>query len=114
MELRGHGQSQNANHWLDPQQMVADCAGLLDHLALPSAHVAGYAEGGYLGLMLASAQPDRVSTLLMLATTFWWRGAALQQRQAQMHGVRHPFAAVSPLLLPAMTRFHRAQTRGDR
>ena len=62
--------------------MVRDLVGLLDHLEIEQAHVAGYSLGGYLGLMLALHQPQRVETVLMHGTKFYWtREAAAGMRE---------------------------------
>lgn len=83
MDLRGHGRSTNPASSLDPNSMVGDIAGLLDHLQIPAVNVAGYDLGGYLGLMLALYNPNLVSSLLMHGTKFYWtqEGAAKMREQ---------------------------------
>ena len=46
--------------------MVSDCAALLDHLQLSAVNVVGHSLGGYLGLRLAAAHPDKVNRLVTL------------------------------------------------
>jgi 3-oxoadipate enol-lactonase len=60
MDLRGHGRSENKAPDLKPDRMAQDIVGLLDHLQVQRAHIAGYSLGGYLGLMVALGQPRRV------------------------------------------------------
>ncbi len=84
MDLRGHGHSENKQPALEPALMVEDIAGLLDHLGVERAHVAGYNLGGYLGLMLCLSQPRRVCTLLLQATKFYWNDRAVATMRQQM------------------------------
>lgn len=72
VDLRGHGRSENAETTLNPERVRSDIEGLLDHLEVEWLHVAGYDFGGYLGLMLHLNQPERVRSLIMHATKFYW------------------------------------------
>lgn len=84
IDLRGHGRSENKQPALEPARMAQDIAGLLDHLGVEQAHVAGYSLGGYLGLMLHLSQPRRVCTLLLHATKFYWSGEAVARMRQQL------------------------------
>lgn len=84
MDLRGHGHSTNEESSLVPARMMQDIAGLLDHLEVPTVKVSGYDLGGYLGLMLALSDPNRVSSLLMHATKFFWSEDTVTQMREQL------------------------------
>lgn len=84
MNLREHGQSGNNNTVLRLDDMVRDIEGLLDMLGIESVHIGGYSLGGYLGLMLHLRQPERVRTLLMHATKFYWNDHAITDMKKQM------------------------------
>lgn len=84
MDLRGHGRSENNDPALEPARMVEDITGLLDHLGVERAHVAGYSLGGYVGLMLHLSAPRRAPTLLLHATKFYWTGAAIAKMRQQL------------------------------
>ncbi|MEA2337632.1 MAG: hypothetical protein QOE82_1639 [Thermoanaerobaculia bacterium] len=47
---------------------VDDLAALMDELAIDSAHIAGTSYGGEVGMMFASAHPDRVRSLSVIAS----------------------------------------------
>lgn len=85
VDLRGHGRSENNDLRLMPEQMVQDLIGLLDHLAVESAHVAGFDLGGYLGLMLLLHRPRLVNTLLMHGTKFFWSQQAAAEMRHQLN-----------------------------
>ena len=48
--------------------MAEDVAALMDHLAIPKAHILGFSMGGYIAQELALKYPDRVNKLILLAT----------------------------------------------
>ncbi len=54
--------------------MTADAVGLLDALALPSAHVLGVSMGGMIGQLLAARHGDRVRSLVSIMSTSGARG----------------------------------------
>lgn len=83
-DLRGHGRSHNKANTLLPEQMVEDIGGLLDHLSIERAHIAGYSLGGYLGLSLALEQPRRVQSLLMHAAKFYWTRETVAEMRRQL------------------------------
>jgi pimeloyl-ACP methyl ester carboxylesterase len=60
LDLPGYGGSDKPD---DPRaygrQWVADAAALLDHLAIPKAHIVGYSMGGFVALKFAAEHPDR-------------------------------------------------------
>lgn len=53
----------------DLYDMADDILALMDALALPSAHVAGYSMGGMIAQILAARHPDRVLSLTCLASS---------------------------------------------
>jgi pimeloyl-ACP methyl ester carboxylesterase len=67
MDCRGHGDSGKPH---DPaayghDRMAEDVARVMDACALSSALLLGYSMGGYLGLRLAAAHPERVAKLAL-------------------------------------------------
>lgn len=84
MDPRGHGRSDNQATDLHPERMVQDIEGLLDFLQAQPVHIAGYSLGGYLGLLLALHQPERVATLLVHGTKFYWTKEAVQKIRDQL------------------------------
>jgi len=72
VDLRGHGWSDNTAITLDSERMMCDIEGLLDYLEIESTHVAGYDFGGYLGLKLHLDRAERVKSLVMHGTKFYW------------------------------------------
>lgn len=63
LDMRGHGLS---DHPEDAEQygvhLVTDIIGLMDHLGLEKAHLAGYSLGGFVALKAVTLYPDRFLT----------------------------------------------------
>jgi 3-oxoadipate enol-lactonase len=70
MDLRGHGRSEipPESPPLAMSRLVADAAELMDHLALPSAHLVGNSAGGYIAQNLAIERPARVKSLSLFGS----------------------------------------------
>jgi pimeloyl-ACP methyl ester carboxylesterase len=63
---RGHGRSEKLYRMEDygAPEMAEDARRLLDHLAIPRAHVMGYSMGARIAAFLALAHPTRVTSLV--------------------------------------------------
>ncbi|MBL8583274.1 MAG: alpha/beta fold hydrolase [Rhizobiaceae bacterium] len=66
LDNRGHGLSSKSYDPADyyPDRMAADAAALLDHLAIPRAHIMGYSMGARIAAFMALAFPDKVASLI--------------------------------------------------
>jgi pimeloyl-ACP methyl ester carboxylesterase len=64
-DLRGHGYSDMPPAGYTTADMAADLLGLLDHLAIPAAHLVGHSFGGAVALHLAALRPARVAGLVL-------------------------------------------------
>ena len=67
--------------------MAADCAGLLDALDIPAAHICGASMGGMIAQQLAIHHPQRVKSLSLMMTTSGARalpGPSMKVRAALM------------------------------
>jgi pimeloyl-ACP methyl ester carboxylesterase len=67
-DLRGFGESDVVESQYKIKDMAADIAGLLDQLGIEKAAIAGHSMGGYISLAFASAYPDRVLGLGLVAS----------------------------------------------
>jgi pimeloyl-ACP methyl ester carboxylesterase len=61
------GDFSSASYTLD--DMAEDCAGLLDHLEVERAHLAGASQGGMIAQTLAIRRPERVLSLTSIMST---------------------------------------------
>ena len=70
LDLRGHGESDvpPPDAPLTLARLTQDLRELLDHLAVPKAHLLGVSGGGYLAQRLAIESPERVASLLLFAS----------------------------------------------
>ena len=70
MDLRGHGESQvpREDQPLTLARLTRDVSELMDHLGIQRAHFVGVSGGGYLAQQLAIHDPERVLSLVLLAS----------------------------------------------
>ena len=67
-DLRGMGQSDAVDKTYTVADLASDIAGLLDHLKIQKAFIAGHSMGGYVALAFARAYPNRVRGLGMISS----------------------------------------------
>jgi pimeloyl-ACP methyl ester carboxylesterase len=76
-DLRGHGYSSTPPTGYRPADLAEDLHGLMDHLGITRAHLAGHSYGGVVALQFALGQPQRVISLTVADS----RIRAVQPRQ---------------------------------
>lgn len=67
-DLRGFGQSSTVDSQYSMDDFASDIAGLLDHLGIENAAIAGHSMGGYVALAFAKRYPGRVRGLGLVST----------------------------------------------
>ena len=77
IDCRGHGLSDKPAGPYTVELFARDLADLLDHLAWPSAAVAGTSMGGCVALAFAAASPRRLDALGLIDTTAWYGADAV-------------------------------------
>jgi 3-oxoadipate enol-lactonase/4-carboxymuconolactone decarboxylase len=81
-DTRGHGRSGSSAAPITIDDLADDLAALLDALGIGAAHVAGLSLGGMTAMALASRRPERVASLMLIATSPYlppadfWNGRA--------------------------------------
>ena len=65
---RGHGQTETTDEPFSYWDSARDLLGLLDHLSVGRAVLAGMSQGGYLSLRAALIAPERVRALVLMDT----------------------------------------------
>jgi 3-oxoadipate enol-lactonase/4-carboxymuconolactone decarboxylase len=68
-DTRGHGRSGSADVAVTIDDLAADFAGLLEALHIERAHIVGLSLGGMTAQALALRAPEKVQTLVLLATS---------------------------------------------
>jgi pimeloyl-ACP methyl ester carboxylesterase len=67
-DLRGFGESSTVDSFYTMEDYASDLAGLLDHLGIQKAAIAGHSMGGYVALAFARLFPERVRGLALVAS----------------------------------------------
>lgn len=105
-DLRGFGLSDVVEVQYTISDMAADITGLLDHLGLEKAYIAGHSMGGYISLAFARQYPLRVlglgliSTQALADTAERKQGRYAAAEDVMGNGVRPVAKAMSPKLTP--------------
>jgi 3-oxoadipate enol-lactonase/4-carboxymuconolactone decarboxylase len=68
-DTRGHGRSTVVDRPASVHDLAGDLAGLLDRLGIERAHIAGLSLGGMIAQAFAIRFPDRVRSLVLMATS---------------------------------------------
>jgi pimeloyl-ACP methyl ester carboxylesterase len=102
---RGQGRSgspRERSHHLD--DVMADALGVLDALGLDKVHYVGLSMGGFVGMRLAARHPERVASLVLLATAAHTEPVAQQRRFRVMNAASRLFGVrvVAPQVVPVM------------
>jgi len=70
IELQGHGRTPFSERKLNYSTLASDVEGVMNHLKIDSAAVAGYSMGGYVAYQLAIQSPKRVTDLVIISSTY--------------------------------------------
>jgi pimeloyl-ACP methyl ester carboxylesterase len=70
IELQGHGHTAFSDRKLDFATLASDVEGVMNHLKVDSADVAGYSMGGSVAYQLAIQSPKRVTKLVIISSTY--------------------------------------------
>ncbi|MBL0174963.1 MAG: alpha/beta fold hydrolase [Ignavibacteria bacterium] len=71
-DFRMHGSAAGEGSGITLDGLCDDALAAMDAHGIESAHVAGYSLGGFVGLALAHRRPERVKSVLLHATKFYW------------------------------------------
>jgi pimeloyl-ACP methyl ester carboxylesterase len=103
-DMRGFGQSDAPDSPWTMSDLADDLAGLLDHLGVASAFVAGHSMGGYVALAFAAKYPSRVRGLGLVASQAAAdsderkEGRRANARQIAEQGIGETVAGMTPKL----------------
>jgi pimeloyl-ACP methyl ester carboxylesterase len=81
---RAHGATQSTDEPFDYWDMAGDLLGLLDHLGIERAVLAGMSQGGFLSFRAALKEPERVRALVLMDTQTGVEGAEKIQAYNQL------------------------------
>ena len=71
-DLRGHGRSSNPTGTFTHRQSAADIFALLDHLGVNRFRAMGFSSGGMTLLHMATTQPNRIETMILVGATSYF------------------------------------------
>jgi pimeloyl-ACP methyl ester carboxylesterase len=75
-DLRGHGRSTNPSGEFTHRQSALDVYALLDHLGIDKFKGIGSSTGGMTLLHMATSQPERVESMVLIGATIYFPGQA--------------------------------------
>jgi 3-oxoadipate enol-lactonase len=84
IDNRGSGRSSKPPGPYTVEQMAAEAAGVMDHLGLPRAHLAGISLGGRIAMALALDRGERADRLVLVSTSPRAAGARWLVRAGMM------------------------------
>jgi pimeloyl-ACP methyl ester carboxylesterase len=96
IELQGHGHTPYSDRKLSFPDLAKDVEGVMDHLKIDSADVAGYSMGGYVAYQLAIQSPERVAKLVIISSTYKSSGWMPEVTNA-FKGMKVEFFANTPM-----------------
>lgn len=70
IEMQGHGHTPFSERKLDIATMASDVEGVMDHLKIESADVAGFSMGGSVAYQFAAKYPKRLRKLVIISSTY--------------------------------------------
>lgn len=70
IELQGHGHTPYSDRKLSRATLASDVEGVLDHLKIDSADIAGYSFGGSVAYQFAIQSPKRVQKLVIISAAY--------------------------------------------
>jgi len=68
-DARAFGQTKWDGKSFNLYDTASDCVGLMDHLGIRHAIIAGMSQGGYAGLRMALKYPERIKGLVLMSTS---------------------------------------------
>ncbi len=71
-DARGHGRSTNPAKAITHRQCALDTLGLLDHLGISKCKAIGLSMGGNILLHMATLQPDRLQSMVVVSSTMYF------------------------------------------
>lgn len=70
IELQGHGHTPYSDRKISRATLASDVEGVLDHLKIESADVAGYSFGGQVAYQFAIQSPKRLNKLVIISSVY--------------------------------------------
>jgi 3-oxoadipate enol-lactonase len=90
-DARLHGRTEDDGAPYTYWDSADDLLGLLDHLGIERANLAGHSQGGFVSLRAALRAPERVSSLVLVDTmASAWPAETRQGIEAERDGMRDP------------------------
>lgn len=80
LDSREHGLSTASEKPISYERMYKDTLALIRHIKLKKLSVLGYSDGGVIGLMLASRNPQLIDKLVLIGTNYHWNAFSEKNR----------------------------------
>jgi len=98
IDLRGQGRSTLGDLPFSYRLFAADLCRVMDHLKIQTFHVAGWSDGGNVGLLAAVMCSDRVKSLVTIGSNYHYSGLNSAAKQEIQHADTFPHPIVARCL----------------
>jgi 3-oxoadipate enol-lactonase/4-carboxymuconolactone decarboxylase len=108
-DARGHGRSGSSDKPISIDDLADDFVGLLDTLKIDKAHVVGLSLGGLTAQALATRHPERVASLILIATAALFPPPEFWHNRANVVRAEGPGVVVDSIVPRWFTEAFRAR-----
>jgi pimeloyl-ACP methyl ester carboxylesterase len=105
VDSRAQGKSTDSEKEITYALMASDMNELIDNLQLESVYIAGWSDGGNIGLELAYAHPEKVKKLVVYGANYSWKDFLAAPDDTQMDPDDPIFEKTGPVIQKSLSGY---------